>query len=205
MLTLALNSISNLINLGLKLDPYAIDDLQQFNNKTILIHSTTLNSLKILISFNKQGIKLSQFDSDNIIPDATISAPPATLLHLLLSENINHFDLKYLKLGGNIQLIDSVNQTIRRLELDWEGLLAKYIGDTPSVEFCKFVQALNNKKEQLKLMICQNISEYMQYEANIIPSTLELKDFSEDTDLLRLRTDRLQARTSRLLASLEKI
>ena len=107
-------------------------------------------------------------------------------------------------INGNIQLTgDSkplleLQSILHGLELDWEGELARLVGDVPAHELGRFVRQGLKVGRSVHESLLRQLEEYIHEEGRLLPPRAELEAFYEEVDELVQRTERLAARINRL-------
>lgn len=85
---------------------------------------------------------------------------------------------------------------------DWEEQLSHFTGDIIAHQAGNLVRHTQRFLKDSGNTFADNSSEYLQEEAQLLPTRVEISYFLEDVDKLRTDTDRLSARVDRLLHSL---
>ena len=84
------------------------------------------------------------------------------------------------------------------VDWDWEEQLSQLTGDVVAHQAGRLareaIQFISNSSRTLQ----QDISEYLQEEARLLPARIEVGYFLEEVDQLRADVDRLSARVDRL-------
>jgi len=149
-----------------------------------------------VLAFDDGRIRL--LDHSNDI-DAQISCSSSNLVQLLTSDNPGA--LLYsgeIELSGNSHLIDTMQQTLADLELDWEALLANLIGDTQAHSLGILSRTGRRWQQQRSASLMLDIEEYLKEEAKLLPPKPATDRFFTEVDQLRLDSDRLTARVQQL-------
>ena len=193
------------LNRYLALDPESKRRLQKLENKVITIkllvnetpfYKETNSEFQLLFTAEGIQLKTEAFSS----PDTIIKGTPLSLLHMALA---HHDDRKKffsddVAIEGNIELGQQVIDLFDALEIDWEEYLSHWIGDVSAYQVMRFAKKLNTFRRRFKSTLTQNINEYVHEEINLFPPLEALQDFYHDVDVLRMDTDRLEARVMQL-------
>ena len=185
------------LNLFLKRDPHIIASLHRVApDKLILLECTSSPRLSLALQISADRIHLLVEPEEPI--DATIRGTRAALLGLLQSDDpaaaLYHPELQ---LSGDVHLIQALHRAVTRLELQWQDLF-----DNPAFHLA--ASALTKARQQTEMTMSslrQDTTDFLQQEAALLPSRHEIAGFQSRVDELRLRIDRLEARTR---LSLEK-
>ena len=130
-------------------------------------------------------------------PDASLSAPPFTLLKAASGGKASASD--GIQISGDTQLIQGLLKVFQTVDIDWEGEIAKYTGDDIAYGVSSGAQSFKQKAQQNQQDLQEDIYEYLVTEKNLLPSAKELADFYQQVDKLRADTDRLEARINLLI------
>lgn len=201
----ALLPVENILNVIINRDPHIRDQLNNFDNKCIEIFSTKPN-FSLLIRFEDSAIKLSAIDSETLglIPAATISAKSDDLVGLLLkSSNSRALADPAITISGDASLVQDLYQLTESLDIDWQDYLAPLLGDIISNELGKLVGSTKAWSRDASSRAKRTLSDYLNEEAKLVPSRLEVDSFSDRLDQLRLKIDRGSAKTEYLQRRLD--
>jgi len=136
-------------------------------------------------------------------PDAILSGSPLAFIRLGLSESPRR-EL----FGGDITIEGDTDvarrfQTLfERLDIDWEGWLARYTGETLAGRIVGLLRSTHAWRKRLFENLRLDLAEYLQEESRELPASAEAELFYREVDVLRADYDRLQARMERLQAAL---
>lgn len=103
------------------------------------------------------------------------------------------FGAKVSIVGDHYWVIE-LKSILSNLDVDWEGLLAKYLGDIPAYQVGQCFRSAKSYTAHTSSLLSQDLSDYLHEELRILPTKPELDHFYQSVDELRLRVDRLQAR-----------
>ncbi|MGV6809769.1 MAG: ubiquinone biosynthesis accessory factor UbiJ [bacterium] len=133
-------------------------------------------------------------------PDATLSAPPATLLKLATAEDSNTLVLRspQVKLSGSIGLLEQFMSLLSGANIDWEDILSQIVGDIVAYQSSEAVRKSQGWLRDSHQTMQQNMGEYLQEEQRVLPAQAEIHYYFAQVDELRTDTDRLTARIQRL-------
>ncbi len=128
-------------------------------------------------------------------PDVTLTCPPAALpLAVLDSSRL----FAAVKLGGSVDVAESLGFVFRHLRWDAEGDLASVIGDIPAHRLVIIGQALARSLRSGMRHVVENAREYAVDEAAMLIAPDELVRFGESVNRLRDDVARLEKRLARL-------
>lgn len=150
-------------------------------------------ALKLHFLFNEKGVEI--LDNLGIEPDVTMKGSPAAFLGLALEEHKLSFLFNgKLFIAGDIDTAQKAQRFFKQLHFDWEGALAEYSNDTIAHYTGKFLRyGFSRVKHCFTRMEC-HLKTYLQYEAEILPTRVEINQFLDDVDRLRGDVDRFVAK-----------
>ena len=132
-------------------------------------------------------------------PDVTIHGSALGLMRLSASNDAGKAMLEHgIKIDGDMGLGNHFSQILREIDVDWEELLSRAVGDVVAHHLGQVVRNaqgwLNDSSHAMRL----NTQEYLQEEARLVPADAEIRQYLDAVDTLRADTDRLEARLKRL-------
>lgn len=192
----ALSGMQVIINKALTLAPSTSRKLARLSGQTIAVESTS-PSLEFFITVLDEGVLLGhQFDQQ---PDARISASASALMQLLLADDKTEvIRRKGIGLHGKTESIQTLQECLASLNIDWEYQFSKILGDIPTQALSDGLKALQEFIGESSSRMRTNIDEYLHEEIKMFPTRVELENFYREIDQLRLRLDRNRARLERL-------
>ena len=132
-------------------------------------------------------------------PDVTIHGSALGLMRLSASYDAGKAMLEHgIKIDGDMGLGNHFSQILREIDVDWEELLSRAVGDVVAHHLGQVVRNaqgwLGDSSHAMRL----NTQEYLQEEARLVPADAEIRQYLDAVDTLRADTDRLEARLKRL-------
>lgn len=185
-----LTALTKAMNKYIELDPDSIKRLKHLQGKTIQILLLPVH-LRFQCLFQADGIVIT---NDNITADTTISGTPLQMLGVLLSKHRQQFFADDLTIEGDVELGQQVVELFDQLQIDWEEVVAKKIGDVPSVHLSRLVKTAKTWFSDTEKSMSQNINEFVHEEAAWFPAKEALQDLFHDIDLLRMDVDRMESK-----------
>lgn len=197
MITDLLESIGNRF---LRLDPDALQRFQEFQGKIICLELVGFDR-KLYLSFGETGITIREVPDDE--PDVTLSGSPLAFAQLgMRGLRMTLFREGKMDIRGDVELGQSLQRFFEDVNIDWEELLSRYIGDVAAHQTGSVVRGLNTWRQNAHQAAQRNVSEYLQEEARVLASATSVTRFTSAVDELRSAVDRLEQRVQRLQASL---
>jgi ubiquinone biosynthesis accessory factor UbiJ len=188
-------ALERAINAALAMDPGAEKKLQPLNGCVLEIRISNLNQSLFIGAKGNRVLLLSAEHS----PTVTMTASLLTLAKLAAKRDsaalIANRDLSF---SGDAVRAQQIQRFTDNLDIDWEGLLARFIGDTPA----KFLTSGAKQSLTLAKTFGQNfardLEEFIKYELRLLPSRALADKQFDAIDQLRIASDRLEARVKAL-------
>lgn len=190
-------TLETAINKALQYDPATRLRLQALAGKSLAIDVQELK-LQLCFHFNAQDIRISR-EYDN--PTTRLSGSLPGLILLATGERINLAD-SGVEAWGNTALLAEIKAIASDVELDWEDAINEWVGDIAGHQLATKLRLQLGWVQQRASTGKRLLSEFFTEELRAIPSNIELQQFSDHVDTLRLAADRVSARVARLQHSL---
>lgn len=193
--------VEALINAVLKQDPASALQLQPHAGKALRVECRSPVALVAYLIVEQQSVSLrSVYEAE---PDAGISASAGSYATLLMSDTqTGALFSPAIALSGDTHLVQALHRIIGALEIDWEGHFASVFGDIATHQLSGLVGRAKRWGRSSREAVLDNVEEYLHEEARLLPSKGEAAHLSARVDELKLRLDRITARTQRLDAKL---
>lgn len=193
--TALLAALETALNQAIALDPAAGNALGRLSGKMLRIQCTR-PALAANVMVTDRGLQLGA--SDEIPADATVSGPPLALLKRLLTRDTDNLREDGIVIGGDTALVNALQEIFTDLDVDWEYRLSKVIGDIPTQLLSDGITSTSAFLKRTGENVVQDVDDYLHEEKKLFPDAVQLQGFYRRIDALRLRVDRLQARTAAL-------
>ncbi len=179
------------INRVLASDPVSRDQLAAMAGKVIGLHITGIN-LKIYLLPSAGGISvLPQMEDE---PDAWLIGGVASWMHVGMGgDSVDSMLRGDIEMRGDHELGQQLKHFLDGLNLDWEALMAPYIGDVLAHSTGRVFKAATDWFSETGSVLARDMGEYLKEEVRWSPATLELQEFVRDVDKLRDDVERLAA------------
>ena len=103
-----------------------------------------------------------------------------------------------LHIRGDIELGQRFQRLLRRLDIDGEELVSRYVGDIAARQLGNLWRAGNHWARHVAATLGDDSAEYLREEARVVPSRERVREFLDAVDRLRADADRLEQRLQRL-------
>lgn len=170
--------------------------LQALQGKLICLHISNPNVQLYFLPTADQVRVTTRYAA---APDVTIHGSALGLMRLSASNDAGKAMLEHgIKIDGDMGLGNHFSQILREIDVDWEELLSRAVGDVVAHHLGQVVRNaqgwLGDSSHAMRL----NTQEYLQEEARVVPADAEIRQYLDAVDTLRADTDRLEARLKRL-------
>lgn len=200
-----LSTIETAINTWLKLDGESLQKFEVLDGKIICLHITGLD-LNLYFLPAAAGIQVmgNYPDSEHGgVVDATIHGSPMALIRLGTAQNSGETLLKSdVEIDGNMRIAEKFSAILREVDIDWEELLSKLVGDIIAHQAGQVTRGASRWIKESADAMRMNTGEYLTEEAKLSPADAEISHYMDQVDSIRMGIDRLEARVTLLQESL---
>jgi len=194
--------IERVINRVLSLDEESLLALSRHEGRTAGIDLVNTD-LSFHVRITRSGISLSA--RQETAPDVTIRGRPQELLsYLVAAGTAGSGSAGALEISGDIALAQELQRIFTNLDIDWEEEIARWLGDTLARKAGNITRASIEFTRRTGATIRSDISEYLRFEARMLPDGTEIAGFNRSVDTLRHDVERLKARVLRLQQRVER-
>lgn len=189
---MVLDSLETAINQYIRLGKV---DISELSGKTILIQLCG-TPVQLVFSFSEHSVMVSNVFRGK--PDATISAPPFTLLAILKNPD----GLKQasdLRVEGDLFVLQAMQKLFKKSGVDWEYQLSLLCGDATAHAIGGMLDRFKKTSKTFGKNVFNQLRDYAVEERRWLVSNEEARVFFEDVDELRHAVARVEKRIDRLL------
>ena len=182
----------------LEFDPDTQVRLAQLKGKVFKLELSVVDREIYLIP-GELGIEIKEEWSDHV--DITLRGSPLAFVQFGLKQkgvDNQAFVDKRVSIEGDAELAQDLQKIIHQLDIDFEELLARYVGDIAAHEIGRGARMLRVWARDAAKSIRQDIQEYMVEESRILAPEWRVAEFNEQADTLRADVERLDQRIQRL-------
>lgn len=194
-------ALERALNTALAMDPGAEQKIKPLNGCVLEVHLSNLNQSLFIGAKDNQILLLSAERA----PTVTMATNFVGLAKLVSkTDSATLITSGELRFSGDAVRAQQIQRFAEQLDIDWEGLLARFIGDAPA-------RFLTNGAKQSFLVaktfsqnFFRDLEEFIKYEVRVLPSRA-LADKQFDTiDQIRLATDRVDARVRSITQKIKR-
>jgi len=204
-----LKLINNALQKYLDSDPEISTKLNEFEGQCLLVHLTDIEK-EFLVTPIQAGMVVSEHmvnedaENDALQISTTIHSNIISLIRMGLgAEYQSMLNSGALKIEGDVELANQLRSIFMQVDIDWEEVASKYVGDSVAYQVGLFVNKFKNYKSRSVDNFRLDTSEYLQEESRILPTKVELDRFMNGVDDLDANVQRLEARIQRLINTTE--
>ncbi|MFT6123779.1 MAG: ubiquinone biosynthesis protein UbiJ [Oleiphilaceae bacterium] len=189
-------TIEKAINLALSMDPAAQKKLNLLQGCIFEVAITAPKQVLFFGSIDGKVVILPPQDTSSVC----LSGRAFAFIKLASTKNkASLFKNKEIILSGDAVRAQQIQGFMASVNIDWEGILASFIGDAPAHIFGSSLRQSLSFGKKLSQSFISDLEEFIKYEVRLIPSKALAKAQFETIDQLRLATDRLEARLKQAL------
>lgn len=179
------------INTALKADPSSRKKLSELAERSLEVQCSQPD-LSFQIVFCENSILVNGNPQNK--SDAKISGTVSSFLQIATSQNHHSLAATGLSVEGNANLLTSIQNIAKQLEIDWEDLLTPIGPPALTHTVASGLKSIGSLIQRNKTFVEQNLSSVLADELQCIPSELELSQFYDEVDNIAARAQRLDAR-----------
>ncbi len=180
----------------LQSDPTTLERLGELDGKVIALDFES-TGLTLYMFPTLAGIRLRN-DWDGEI-DVHMKGTPSELLKMGLAGKTPITPGKInIKLEGDLHVGQQFKKILDDMQIDWEELLSQHIGDIAAHHTSRFISGIHKRIRNAIKATATNGSEYLRFEAEILPAAWRIDEFIAEVDEIREDVDRLSMRVQRL-------
>ena len=191
----ALAALEAAMNQGLKLDPGTAKALRTLAGRAFRLEIVG-PQINIYLLVDPEGVQLRSLYEGHV--DTHISGSIADFAELVSAEDPASALINGgISLRGDSAPLFQMLTILQKLNLDWEGALAQWVGDIPAHEVGRTVRNALRWGKQAASSMSRQAEEFLHEESRLLPPAAELALFYSQVQKLGLAVDRLEARLQR--------
>jgi len=191
-------------NSALEHDSASKQKLARLNGKMMTLEIKAMPSMgsqSVSICPQPHGVEISA--NLNQSPDVTLRTTLPTLIKISKDGLENaHLNPGELEISGDAIVGQRFAQLIAELAIDWEGMMAQHLGETPAavlhMGLSKAKQIFQDSQSGFKSQVSTLLTE----DLGLMATKQDVDPFLDDVDTLRADAERLHSRVKRLQNSL---
>ncbi|GAA0837277.1 MULTISPECIES: ubiquinone biosynthesis accessory factor UbiJ [Marinomonas] len=191
----AISAIEHAINLALKQDNPSQARLSKLAGQQVFLYIEDF-SLILQVHILEVGVMLHRpesLDEVELDPrlDTLVQGPSSAYRKLLEGDGFFDGDLR---IQGNAQALMTLHKVMENFELDWEGLLADYIGDLPASALARLLRKQWSWSKETATSLQLQLVQHLQTNSQLLPSKVEFDTLVDDIERFGTSLDRAEAK-----------
>ncbi len=187
----ACKQLSSLINNALRHDPATVNGIARLRGKVLRVESTW-PPFVVNVNCHKNGVELT--GTHEPAADIRLRGTALALTRLTLhSGDGTTFAGSGVAVDGDQDVLRSVYQLARGLDVDWEAALAELVGDIPAHLLGRAVRQTRYRGRDAARRATTGFADYIKHEAHLTPSPAEVAEWSAHIRCFADATERLAA------------
>jgi ubiquinone biosynthesis protein UbiJ len=194
---LAYAALESALNGYLRLDPEAMRRLAALHGKVVGLEVIGPGLALYLVPDEAGGLQV--LPPSDAPPDCWLRGTPLDLARSGdLRAGAGQIFEGRVRIEGDTALAQRFGSILADLDVDWEEQLSRLTGDVLAHEVGRAVRGAGAYAARGRATLEQNVREYLQEEARVLPARFEVREFLDAVDVLRDDVERLGARIERL-------
>ena len=189
--------LESALNGYLGLDPVTRQRLAALHGRTVGVEMAGLG-LTLFFTAGEAGV-LQVYGRHEGEPDCWLRGAPIDLLRTGdRAKGADQLFSQRVRIEGDSGLAQRFGAALGDIDIDWEEHLSRVVGDLVAHEAGTAARAARAFGQRTGRTAEQNLKEYLQEEARVLPTRYEVKELLDAIDVLRDDVERLAARVERL-------
>ena len=193
-------AIENVLNQVLPLDPDIVPKMTALKDKTVQVVLTEPGESLTFIFKSPKILVAGHYENE---VNARITGSLADFFQLGTSREKNVIG-SGLQFEGEIGTAQAFQQFWEAIDIDWEEQVSKVTGDIIAHQLFRFGGSSKDWVEKTAATVVENTREYVQHEAMLTPTKIEVENFFDDLADLKADVARAEARLNQILAASDK-
>ena len=190
-------ALESALNRYLRLDPDATRRLAALHGKVVGLEVLGAGLRLYLVPDEAGGLQV--LPPSDAPPDCWLRGTPLDLARSGdLRAGAGQIFEGRVRIEGDTGLAQRFGTILADLDIDWEEQLSRLTGDVVAHEVGRAARAAVRYAGRSRETVEQNVREYLQEEARVLPTRFEVQELLDAVDVLRDDVERLGARIERL-------
>lgn len=182
------------VNAWLRQDPETAARFAELEGRAIELRMTGLGWPLYFLP-GRDGIRVrARYQAE---ADTRLSVTPLGLLRLATEAGEEALFGGEISIEGDTELGQQFQDLLAAVEVDWEERLSRFTGDLIAHQIGDTARDVRRLLQRGAATLRQDLSEYLQEELRLLPAPIELRNFLDEVDRLRMDVDRVEARIRR--------
>ena len=196
---LAGHALETALNHTLSLDPDTQQRLAGLNGRSVQLH---LRGPEIALAVTVEDARLKvgpPLDDSQL----RVAASPGSLLAMMFRRDEDGIAPGKVEIAGDAELARRLEKLASKFAPDFEEAFARTFGDVIGVPLAQAVRKGLTHARETASHLTEDTADWLRDEARLALAPVELEGFLDGVDLVRERSERLEARVKRLSERLQ--
>ncbi len=194
------SALETALNLYLRQDPDNLRRAKELQGRVVALEVTGLDIRFYLFGDADKITVLSQYEGP---VDTRLLGSPMGFARLTLDNREDALFQGAVKVEGDTEVGRQLQALLAGTDWDWEEQLSRLTGDVVAHQAGRLAARLRQALDDTRETLTRDCGEYLQEEARVLPTRVEVDYFLAAVDRLRDDGERLQARVERLLRGVD--
>lgn len=185
------DGVAAAINRALQTDPATLAKLAKLEGLVYAVHCT-LPPLNLCFRLNKDGVEILTSEES---AQVTLKGSAMALVRLLAdaAQETGSISQSGVEITGDATALLQLSRAFADLEIDWEELLSRIIGDVAARAVTQTIKQTRDWESRNRPRHMSAVKQFTQDQLGLVP-TEQVRALSEHSRELQYRLDRLEAR-----------
>lgn len=200
MVTELLDRVSGFV---MELDPEGAAQIAGLAGKRLCLQLSAPR-LTLIIEPTETGIRISEPGEHGTDreTDVTLTGSALDFMQIGISGDSGSVIREgRIHMSGDVETGQAFQRALAQLDLDWEEVLARYIGDSPARKTGVVMRELGLWAQQSADLATRNIADILTEESRLLASRPALERYARNLSAMRSDVDRLNRRLDELIRS----
>lgn len=185
----------------LDLDPDGREKLGDLEGKVVCV-KITAPEIELFLKPSSEGLVI--VPEHDATPDVTLTGSLLSFAKLGVAGSGNGvLSSGQVIIEGDVETGQDFQKILGQLDLDWEELLSRFIGDTPARKTGNILRDIGGWTRESAELSRENISDYLKEEKRILATPLAMERLEKDVEKVRGDVDRIEQRMNKIRRFLE--
>lgn len=186
MINAPIKAIETIIRRLLIEHPELAHGLTELENKAFAVNMPGWH-WRIFVQFDQAGVKIG---TTPVEVDADIEGDPFDLLALLKTGQSG----SGVNISGDLHLVQKASDWFKQLQIDWEAVFVKTLGDVPGYMSYRVASRLVKGATHVFQRMAENTTQFLTDDVEVIVARPAVEDFIAEVTDFRHAVARLEAR-----------
>lgn len=154
--------------------------------------------LQFITTIENEGLSIDTGSVEQA--DCSIHGTPIALIRYLNASQINpstNYSLG-IEIDGDLEFAREISSVFRNLDIDWEEIFSKLIGDAPAYQLSKFMSVFRSDLERSKQSAQAHLHYIVSERMNQIVTSREAEQFYREVDQISVDAAKLEQKINQL-------